>query len=599
MLPSSPCRFLATLLLIASLGACSSKPQVTTGIPVKSGAAAGYNVLLITLDTVRADRLGCYGYERAETPAIDGLAKRGVRFADAVTAVPITLPSHATIMTGVMPPKHRVRLNGFQQLPEEATTLAEVLRGRGYRTGAVVASVVLDAARGLDQGFDSYDDQMTSEGRAVMAGAVERPAAEVTSAAIRWLDTSTGAAAPFFLWVHYFDPHDPYAPPEPFRSRHAGAPYDGEIAYMDSEIGRLLAHVAELGAAPRTVVVLVADHGEGLGEHGERAHSHLLYESTMRVPLVIAPGELIKRPIVMDGGVVCTADVAPTLLDLVGVAGGLPDGDGQSLVAGTAKEGEDAGDAERAVYMETLWPHLVHGWAPIYALRRHGDKYISAPWPEYYDLARDPGERENLLAGDRPPAKADLPESAGALALALEGMVGESASVEGGASASEGASITESARRQLLALGYAAGATLEAGAAAGSVAPVPLREMIHLWQARSDSITGSADMQARMTLDVQERSVLLDPTNANAHRSLGEVRMLMKDFARAEESFAEAVRLGPGDMDNWLRLAECRKARNDRPGFEEALEGVRKTIASAPPERRREAEAWLERVTSD
>ncbi|HMB55487.1 MAG TPA: sulfatase, partial [Thermoanaerobaculia bacterium] len=269
-----------SLLLFVSaalaLTAACGQPDPTTPTPHATGS-----VLLITLDTTRADRLGAYGSSSARTPTLDNLAAAGTLFENAYAVAPLTLPAHASMLTGAYPPEHGVRNNGIHALAEEWTTLPEILAADGVRTAAVVAATVLDRRYGLAQGFEHYDDELRAE--RTSAAAVDRPAGAVTDAARRWLD-GVGSDERFFLWVHYFDPHAPYAPPEGYRD--LGEPYDGEIAYMDAEIGRLLEH-RRLAGDERLTVIVVGDHGESLGEHGELTHGMLVYDSTLRIPWIV------------------------------------------------------------------------------------------------------------------------------------------------------------------------------------------------------------------------------------------------------------------------------------------------------------------------
>jgi len=354
------------------------------------GSAAGLNLLLITLDTTRADHLGCYGFDAAETPVLDALAAQGVRFHDAVTSVPITLPAHTTMLTGLDPPNHGVRDNGEYSLNPEKETLAEILGNAGYETAAFVASYVLNARFGLDQGFGVYDTNFTvATGTLTLEGtpALERPAAEVTGAAVSWLKQRK-RDRPFFCWVHYYDPHARYVPPPPFDARFPDQPYDGEIAYMDQQIGVLLEGLEADGARNNTLIVVVGDHGEALGEHGEPFHSKLIYESTMWVPLIFACPGKFRGPYVVDDVVVSITDIFPTVLELLAIEDS-PPCDGKSLIHASA-------DRDRTVYIETLAPFMDHGWSPLYGLRRHEVKYILAPRSEYYDLRVDPHELDNL-----------------------------------------------------------------------------------------------------------------------------------------------------------------------------------------------------------
>ena len=369
-----------------------SRPATLSHL-ISPGAAAGFNVLLITLDTTRADHLGCYGNQVAETPAIDSLGDRGVIFDHAFTPVPVTLPAHATIMTGLEPFHHGVRGNGQYRLPGECTTLAEILADEGYATAAFVASFAVDRRFGLDQGFEVYDFRVSNEGRAgPLSFENERGAGHVTDAALRWLDSHdrAGEPAPFFMWVHYYDPHAPYAAPPEFR--HPGpvsliTAYDAEIAFVDSQIRRLLNALDEKRLRNNTLIVLVSDHGEALGDHGEDEHGGFIYDETVRVAWVLSCPALFAKPQRVDDRVVGLVDVAPTILELLDIAA--PVGmDGLRLF--TAPR-----DPDRAIYLETLLTKDKFACAPLYGLRRLSDKLIIAPRAEYYDLRDDRRERKN------------------------------------------------------------------------------------------------------------------------------------------------------------------------------------------------------------
>ena len=343
-------------------------------------------VLLITLDTTRADRLSPYGFMDATMPHLERLAREGVVFDQATTVAPLTLPAHVSLLTGLLPPSHGVRDNADIALGDSHTTLAEILRGQGFRTAAFVGSVVLDPGRGLAQGFDEYRG-VTANGGPVSAN-LQRRGDEVTSDAIRWLEGV--AESPFLLWTHLYDPHAPYAPPEPFRSAHPD-PYIGEIIFADAQIGRLLAALDRLQLSDRTVVVVTSDHGEGLGEHGEPAHGLFLYDSVLRVPLIIrAPSVSPQR----TSDTARLIDVVPTVLDLLGLPG--QRADGESLV-GTLK-GRSRGDVE--AYAESLYP-LRLGVSPVHALRDGRYKLIDGRQPELYDLERDPFEQRNIFSERR------------------------------------------------------------------------------------------------------------------------------------------------------------------------------------------------------
>lgn len=356
------------------------------------GEEARPNVLLVTVDTLRADHVGCYGHPGAQTPTLDGLAARGVRFATAVAHAPLTAPSHASILTGLVPVRHGVRDNGGFALPGQVPTLAEAFRKAGYRTAAFVSGFPLDHRYGLDRGFDVYDDHLPNGDDPRRAPYVERPADQTTDAVLRWLEGQTaevkaggGQRSAWFAWLHYFDPHAPYEPPGEWAGRFPGRPYDGEIAFVDSQLGRLLGWLDEHGERSRTLVLVTADHGESLGEHGEQTHGIFIYDATLRVPWIMA------GPGVPAAGVAQTVgrgvDVAPTLLDYAHLPtpGSL---DGRSLrpaVAGGSMSDEPA-------YAESLFASLHLGWAPLHGLRTAQWKLVDAPRPELYALAEDSGE---------------------------------------------------------------------------------------------------------------------------------------------------------------------------------------------------------------
>src|SRR5258708_4039235 len=385
---SKPQRTVPALLLAAILQFCLST------VACVRAETKPPNILLITLDTTRADHIGAYGDARARTSRLDRLAAAGVLFERAVSAAPITLPAHASLLTGRYPFAHGVRDNGNFSLTDRMATLATALHDSGYRTGAFVSAFVLDRRFGLARGFDRYDD--TLERANTRDAEVERRGDRTAAAAAEWIASASGQ--PFFAWVHLYDPHDPYDPPEPFRSAFADRPYDGEIAFDDEVIGRLLDRLDALDVRHSTIVAVVGDHGESLGEHEEATHSPFVDEATLRVPLIIAfrgrlPSGRRVAPLVR------TVDVAPTLLALAGrppLAG--IDGETLALLI----EGRSSG--ERPAYSESYFPWFSMHWAPLRSVQDGRWKYIDAPEPELYDLTNDARERTNLAA--REPARA-------------------------------------------------------------------------------------------------------------------------------------------------------------------------------------------------
>jgi arylsulfatase A-like enzyme/Flp pilus assembly protein TadD len=350
------------------------------------------NVLLITVDSLRVDHLGAYGGTLVPTPAIDALAGGGVRFDDAVTVVPITLPSHASILTGLYPARHGVRDNGPYPLPSERLTLAELLQEAGFSTAAFVGAFLLEKRYGLAQGFAVYDDAIIARRLypGLVDGLEQRPANQTVDAALRWLDGHRGSpAAPFFLWVHMFDTQTPHVAPEPHASTHRQSPYRAAVAFIDEQIGRLIERLRTAAVLDRTIVVVVGSHGEALMDHNEETHGLLLYEPTVRVPMIWHYPAGLGRPRSVSDGVAATIDVVPTILGLLKLGTGVSF-DGVDLFQGR-------GLPDRVVYLETLAPNLRHGWSPLFAARRNRLKYIDGPVPAYFDLASDPKEVTNPL----------------------------------------------------------------------------------------------------------------------------------------------------------------------------------------------------------
>ncbi len=362
------------------------------------------NVLLITLDTTRADRLGCYGATGVATPNLDALAARGTLFERAIAPVPLTLPSHTSLMTGELPAMHGVRDNGGFRVGAEKVTLAEILAARGWVTAGFVSAYVLDHRWGIAQGFDTYfDDFDLAKFKTMSMGDIQRRGDVTVEHALSWIG-ERGAKEKFFAWVHLYDPHAPYDPPEPFASRYAGHPYNGEIAWTDELVGRLLAGLEARGLTERTIVAVIADHGESLGEHGEHGHGFFIYEPTTHVPLLLAGpyAGLEGRRI---SSVVRNVDLAPTLLDLLGVGGpdGRLQGQGQSLVPLLSQRDESADTPleNPPGYSEAFYSRFHYGWSELRSIRTKEWHFIEAPRPELYDLAADPGELKNLAAEDR------------------------------------------------------------------------------------------------------------------------------------------------------------------------------------------------------
>jgi choline-sulfatase len=547
--------FAFSLLLPTLAVGCQRAPK-----PSASSEAPRPNVVLVTIDTLRADRVGCYGHAAAATPVLDGLAARGVRFATAVAHVPLTGPSHASLFTGRTPLGHGFRDNGGYTLPAGLPTVAEDFRKGGYETAAFVSAFPLHRRFGFDRGFEIYDDHLPKGNDPRRPQYIERFADATTDVVLRWLETreaGPGAAArPFFLWVHYYDPHAPYEPPGDLGERFKAAPYDGEVAFADQQLGRLLRSLDERGETPRTLLLVTSDHGEGLGEHGEGTHGLFLYDATLRVPWIMAgPGLPAGR---VSQTVARGIDLLPTLLDYAGLPS-RADLEGRSLRP--AADGQEMEDAP--AYAESLYPERQFGWAPLFAWRTAGFKYIEAPRPELYDLRADPGETKSILAEDQ--ARAEELRQPLRAALATEPSRTPTAEVD-----------PETAQR-LAALGYLGGSGGSAPGAAGPRDPKDgIRLMPHLNR-------GMSVVRTDPDLAIRELSLVLaeDPGLLLARRSLavayasagkhalavGELRRLEKEGHLNAE---DAVVLGDnlrfsGRLDEAARVLE-RTAR-ENPKF--------------------------------
>jgi len=352
------------------------------------------NIVLFTIDTLRADHLECYGYGRVKTPQINQLASEGVLFEHNIVQTPLTLPSHTSIHTGTYPLYHGIRDNGGFYVDESQVTLAESLKQREYVTGAFVAAFVLDSRWGLDQGFDYYFDNFDlTKYKKVSLDAVQRRGDEVLTEAYKWLDENKQQK--FFAWIHLYDPHTPYDPPEPYKTEYGGRPfglYDGEIAYVDQLMGEFRQYMEENGLWENTLIIFTSDHGESLGEHKENAHGFFIYDSAVRVPLIIRfpQAKLSGRRITNQ---VRSVDLMPTVLGLAGSA--IPDSvQGESLLP--ILLGDEKEDM-RLAYSETYWPNYHYGWSELKSVRKGQTKFISAPKPELYDVWQDPGELTNMV----------------------------------------------------------------------------------------------------------------------------------------------------------------------------------------------------------
>jgi arylsulfatase A-like enzyme/predicted negative regulator of RcsB-dependent stress response len=392
-------------LAVWSAALALAAPAGAWGCRAEPPPAAARSALIVTLDTTRADALSCTGAPAGLTPRLDRLASEGLLFTQARTSAPITLPAHASLFTGLTPLRHGVRDNSLQPLPPQALTLAERARAAGLDTAAFVAAAVLDSAFGLDQGFDRYVDPPRGAGTRQSVHFVERSAEAVADDVLAWLGARE-RARPFLLWVHFFDPHAPYQPPEEFRRRAGGDAYLGEVARVDFALGRILDELERQGLMRETLVVVAGDHGEGRGEHGEATHGALTFDSTLRVPLIVrAPGSAAAGQ--RSARAVGLVDVAPTVAAAMGLAA-LPGIDGRDLLSSTATP-------EAGVYFESYYGFLHYGWSPITGWCDGQRKYSFDGQDACFDLRLDPGETRNL-AREQPDCAESFRKAVGALA---------------------------------------------------------------------------------------------------------------------------------------------------------------------------------------
>jgi len=529
--------------------------------------AAPANVILITLDTTRADRMGFLGSRRGLTPNLDALARQSAVFLRAYSQVPLTTPSHATILTGTYPQFNHVSDLG-SPLEKDLPYLPEILRRHGYHTAAFVGSQVLDpksaSAPGFDRGFDTYDAPF----HARRPGddryhSIERRGMEVVAQALGWLNRHPDG--PFFLWLHFYDPHDPYDPPPPFKTRYASSPYDGEIAYVDSAVGRLLAALRTRGLYQDALLVVVADHGEAFGEHGELSHGLLLYDDTVHVPLLIKlPGERAHHLAVESR--VGLVDIAPTLLEELGISPP-PVMQGASLLesmkrvasqAITARS-RPASGADRSEYAETGYPHRAFGWSSLRSWRAGKYLYIDAPERELYDQSTDPGDLHNLAAGA--PAVAD------AMAAQLEAFRRKTSRAGGAQTV-----LTPQQAAQLQALGYVS---------SGSSKPeteekrgADPKEKVAISNSLHKALLETEEQHYREAIPLLEQVLQAEPGIAIANLQLGRAWNSLGEYAKAVPWLQKAVELTPQAADAHYELGAALGEMGDWEGSAKQMQAA-------------------------
>ncbi len=508
---------------------------------LKKRGISKLNVVLFTLDTTRADHLPPYGYKEVKTPAITEMARKGVVFEQCITPAPLTLPSHSSIMTGLYPITHGIRINGALSLSDKNLTLAEVFRNKGYSTSAFIAAFVLDGRWGLKQGFQHYDDNFDLEKyKTLDLGRVQIPANQVIDKTITWLKDHM--KQPFFLWIHLYDPHIPYAPPEPYLTEYSSRGmvglYDGEIAFMDSQIGRFINWMKKKGVYKNTLFIFVGDHGEELGQHGEQTHGYFVYDAAIRVPLIIVfPEGIFKGRRIKQQ--VRTIDIFPTLLQILGVK--IPDKtQGRSLLPLLfSKKGKN-----RPAYSEALAPQLQYNWAALYSLRLPPFKYIEAPKPEFYNLLKDPREVNNIIKKKWILAKKYRKK--------LYKIIRDS---EKRAIKSETADIDSETLRKLATLGYlGVTSSREVSLQENLNLPDP-KDMLDLFNMISQAAEYISEENYGKAVELLKNVVKRDPQNPQARLLLASCYTRMKKFSMAQRELEFILKKNPKDIKALITLA--------------------------------------------
>lgn len=543
----------AALILLAIAG-CDRRPE------------SPRHVVLVTIDTLRADRLGCYGSTDVSTPNLDRMAREGAMAIRATAHVPLTRPSHTSLFTGMLPTRHGIRDNISPARVPEVPTLATVAKAAGFRTAAFISSIVLAGGGGLERGFDLYSDDLAKDASAEdvpFMNELQRPGDETVAEAIGWIESNRDSR--LFAWIHLYDPHEPYEPPEPYRARYADRPYDGEVAWSDELVGRLDEALGRLGLREDTLLVVTSDHGEGLGEHRETLHGFFIYETTLAVPL------LMRGPGVVPGtrieSLVQTVDLLPTLVEMIGLE--LPaDGEASGVSVASALRGEPYRH-EPVAYAESLVPLLHFGWSDLRSIRRGKWKYIQAPRPELYDLEADPMEIRNLA------------DSQPELSKGMRGALGEELDRERAVGASETSSLPQDLLDKLGALGYVgSGAPVESSSPGADpkdkvdefrIANELIREGIRLLHER-DYEGSVARYRKLLELDIESFEI---------HLNLARGLLALERYGEAESHFEEATRRLPDQREAWEGLSQSRSSEGDLVG---ALAALKEAQAAIPSE---------------
>jgi len=541
--------------------ACITVAATLSPAQVVSGSLPLPDVYLVTIDTLRADHVHCYGDDLIQTPALDSLAREGIRFAQAFTPSPITNTAHTSILTGLLPSVHGVT-DFAVPLAKTYPTWAELLKQNGYQTAAFIGAVVLDSrtlAPGLDRGFDYYDNFPSDSGQGKHWGQVERRGDDVVHRAEAWM--AAHPKAPRFVWVHLYDPHDPYEPPPPYSQIYKDRLYDGEIAFADAALGNLLRYLKREKRYRNALIIVVGDHGEGLGEHGEQTHGIFLYDSTTHVPLLIklpTSGESIEPAMAQEGKVVAaqveTTDILPTVLDLLSIPP--PSAFGGRSLSGYFKE---AKESDRVVFGETDYP-LSFGWAPLRAVREGGFKFIEAPRPELYDLVQDPAE----LTNEYEPWNATVKH----LRTELASSPMRPPHVSSSTGTASSATLS-----QLRALGYLGPGDKKTSTNVPEFSSLPdpkdKIEEQNLLHSAMMSVDQGRSSDARLSL---EKVLQLDPDFPPALRQLGELEFNSGEYRKAADHLERARKTHPDDALAALYEGQALDKLGDLQGARKALE---------------------------
>jgi choline-sulfatase len=534
----SACRGIILLQIFVGISLLGTVLWAQTPTPKDSRP----DVYLVTIDTLRADHVGCYGYKQVETPALDALAADGVRFTEAFTHSPITNTSHITILTGLLPSVHGVTDFGVPLSPQHVTA-AELLKKQGYQTAAFIGAVILDSntlAPGLDRGFDFYDNFPAKTETKERWGRVERRGMEVVEHAEAWFDKHR--TGPHFVWVHMYDPHDPYEPPPPFSEKYKDHLYDGEIAYADSALAHWIAFLKKAGVYDNAMIVVTGDHGEGLGEHGEDTHGLFLYDSTLHIPLLLKTARAIHHGTVIDAQV-RTTDILPTILSATGVAAPA-ELNGESLLPLLETSDNTQASSNRTLFGETDYP-LRWGWAPLRALRADNAKLIEAPRPELYDLQADPKELKNIYTAD----SSKLPNMQAQMAKWKAKLPPPSNAAK-----------------------------------PGETLPDP-KDKVGVQNLLHNAMLASDDNRPSDAREYLEKALQVDPASPTALRQLGELELAAGDFAKAATHLKRACELRPDDSTAAFELGQAAEKARDWPGARDALESSLKLAPSQMPAR--------------